>query len=346
MEIPSIFLNRVLSEVAKNGASSLHLSAGSAPMIRIDGKFSLMESEGILTSDLLKKIIDSFVEDKEKEILEEKREVVLVRILPGNLRFRINIFYQKDMPSISFNYIEGIIRHLANLNLPQQAKDFIRNDSGLLIVAGPNDSGRTSTIASFIEETNKDQKKYIITLEKPIEHPFINKQSMIEQRQVGRDVKTYKDGLLHCLEEDVDLVYINETNKEFNDILPIILELASGNCLVILELNAEDSVRAIERFLKSSSSEAVRHTLADVLIGVITQKLLQKVGGGMILAPEVLVVTSPVKSLIREGNIYKMEGVIQTSRGEGMISMRKSIETLVSEDRVSRDELNKLREDK
>lgn len=347
MEVPSIFLNRILAEAAKKGASSLHFSVGSQPVARIDDKLIPMEKEGILTSELLGKIIDSFISEEEAKKLKEEKEIVVVKTFAGDFRFRVNIFYQKNLPTLSFNYIPTVIRSLEDLKLPAALKEKINLNSGLLIVAGPNDSGKTGTAAAFIEDINKKENKYIITLEDPIEYLFINKKSLIEQRQIGRDVNSYAAGLKHCLDEDVDLVFIDEIKKEFTAALPLILQLAAGNSLVVLEMNAANSIRVIEKILDAAkqtiSPEAARFSLADVLIGIVTQKLIPRLGGGLVLASEILIVNPAIKSLIREGKIYQIESIIQTSREEGMISLEKAVEELVRKGEVSPEEVRKIK---
>lgn len=339
-------MNKILSDSAKKGASSLHLSVGSAPIARIKGKIVLMEEEGIMQTDTINQIINSFLEKDELAELEKNRELITVKVFGSSFRFRVNIFYQKNLPSLSFNYVSGVIRNLEDYKFPQQFKDLINFDSGLLIVAGSNDSGKTSTAAALIEEINKNKRKYIITIEKPIEYMFINKKSIIEQRQVGKDTLSYGLGIDHCLEEDVDLVYISEPKKEFKDIILNILELAAGNSLVILEMNADNSIWVIEKIINMASgkisAEAVRYSLADVLIGVAVQKLIPSVGGGLALAFETLVSNSATKSLIREGRIYQLESIIQTSRGEGMVSMKKSVDDLIKSGEIQPEEGKRL----
>ncbi len=343
MEIPSIFLNRILSEVAKKNASDLHLSVGSLPMVRINDQLVAMEGEQIVTSETLNKIISSVISQEEAVKLKEDREIILVKEFAGSFRFRINIFYQKDLPTMSFHYIPGSLKTLADLQVPKIFQDFFKLNSGLIIIAGSNNSGKTTTAAAFMEEVNRISSKYIITIEDPIEYLFVNKKSIIEQRQVGRDVKSVTAGIDYCLVEDVDLVYIDEIKKEFSSAVPLILELAAGNCLVVMEMNADSSIRAIEKILGSGeaklSNEAVRYSLADVLAGVVVQKLVSG-RHGVNLAAEVLVVNSAVKSLIREGKIYQIESVMQTFRNEGMISMDKALEELVASGKVKQGDIN------
>lgn len=344
MEIPSIFLNRILSEVAKKGASDLHLSVGSLPMIRINDQLTPMEGEQIITTETLNKIIESIITQEEAPKLKENREIVIVKEFAGSFRFRINIFYQKDLPTLSFHYIPGTLKTLDNLKVPKVIYEFLKLDTGLIIIAGSYNSGKSTTAAAFVEEVNKTMSKYIITIEDPIEHLFVNKKSIIEQRQVGRDVKSITAGIDYCLNEDVDLVYIGEIKREFASAMPLILELAAGNCLVVMEMNADSSVRLIEKTLGSMgtklSIEAVRYSVADVLVGIIVQKLFSRYGGGSAVAAEVLLVNPAVKSLIREGKIYQLESAMQTFRQEGMISMDKAIEELIASGEVRQEDIS------
>ena len=179
-----------------------------------------------------------------------------------------------------------------------------------------------------------------------IERFFVNKKSIIDQRQVGDDVNSYVDGLKHCLEEDVDFVCIDEINDGFDEALPYILELASGNCLVIVEINGESSIRVLEKILntkcKNLSQESLRFLLADTLLGIIVQKLIPNQSGELSLALEILMSSFAVKSLIREGKIYQLESIIQNSSEEGTISMEKSIKELVLSGKVNPEEATNI----
>lgn len=342
MEVPSIFLNKILTEAAKKNSIDLHLAIGALPMMRIDSVLVPMENENIVSADLLEKIVSAIMDPAESERFAVEREITLVKDIGGNFRFRINICYQKNQPSLSFHYISDKIKDLSALELPKEIKEFIKQKSGLLVVAGTYGSGKTATASSFIEEFNKQGKRHIITIEDPVETIFIGKQSIIEQRQVGRDVKSLVKGLDYCLSEDVDMVFIGNTREDLSPGMPSILELAAGNCLVILEMNLDTSIKAVEKIVnlsgKELTSESARYGLADVLFGVVAQKLLPKIGGGMAMAYEILLANSAVKSLLREGKIYQLENVIQISRRDGMISMDKCIEELVNEGKINRQE--------
>lgn len=344
MEVPSIFLNRILSEMAQKNGSDLHLAVGSPPMIRLDGQFIPLTGQEMVVSEVINKITETFLSPDEIVKLKEAKGITLVKNI-SNFRFRINVFYQKGLLALSFHYIPGVIKSFNELGLPEVCHGFLQAGSGLLIIAGAYNSGKTTTAASLIEELNKTKALNIVTIEDPIEYLFISKTSLVTQRQVGADVNTAVEALDYCLSEDVDAVYVNEIkdNQFFNSALPKIFELASGNCLVIWEINADSSIRVLEKILAGQGlnlpPEAARYNLADILIGVLTQKLVKRRGGGLILANEVLLNSAAVKSLIREGKIYQLESVIQTSRKEGMISLDKSLNNLIEAGEVRREDI-------
>lgn len=344
MEVPSILLNRILSEMAKKNGSDLHLSVGSVPMMRISGKFSPMEGQEIITSEVMSKIVETFLDQDEIAKLKEAKGIISVKNV-ANFRFRVNVFYEKGLLAVSFHYIPSIIKNFHELGLPEARNNFLKAESGLLIIAGTYNSGKTTTAVSFIEEINKTETKNIVTIENPIEYLFMSKKSLITQRQIGSDVSNLSEALDYCLSEDLDVIYINEIKdgEDFGQALVKIFELASGNCLVVLEINADSTERVLEKVLSGLSNqmteEAARYNLADILVGVLVQKLVDRRGGGLIMASEILLNNSAAKSLIREGKIYQLESVMQTSRKEGMISMEKSLSNLIEAGEVRREDI-------
>ena len=345
MEIPSIFLNRILAKTAKDKASTMILTVGSLPAFRVDNHLHIMEDESMLTVEIIEKLIGFILDADEKKLLADEKEVVVVKIFGGDFRFRVNVFYQKGLPALSFHYIPAVPKKLTDLRFPEILNNLIMCRSGLIIIAGSKFSGKTTIAASIIEEVNINKRRHIATIEDPIEYLFVNKRSIIEQRQVGRDVKSVVKGLHHCLEEDVDIVYLGEIRKELAEVLPLIFELASGNSLVVLEINSNSAVRTVEKILNSfdnNQTESARYNLADVLVGITVHKLVNRVGGGIILVSEVLLANAAVKSLIREGKIYQLESVMQTSRREGMISMDKAIEELIEAGEIKPEEAGQV----
>lgn len=347
MEVPSIFLNRILSETAQKAGSDLHLAAGSPPMARINGQFSPLSGCDMVSSEMINKVAESFLSQDDILKLKESKSAVFVKNF-SNFRFRANVFYQKGLLSISFHYIPAVIKNFSDLGIGEAREDFLKQTAGLLIIAGTYNSGKTTTAASLIEELNKTKTLNIATVEDPIEYLFVSKKSLITQRQIGSDANTVSDALDDCLSEDVDVVYINEIKDEnaLNAAMPKIFDLAAGNCLVILEINADSVERVLEKILAGISEhmipESARYNLADILIGVLVQKLVNRRGGGFVLANEILINNSAAKSLIREGKIRQLENVMQISRKQGMITMEKSVENLFNTGAASRPEKNNI----
>jgi len=334
VEVPSIFLNRILSETARKKAMSLHLTVGSQPIWRLSAQLSAMPDTDIITSDLVVKLLGVILTEEELAEFSKKKELVVVKKIADAFRFRINLFYQKKLPAITFYYIPDTIETFANLNLPPIINDLVKYKNGLCIIAGSYGSGKTTTVASMIEAINRTEKRRVVTLENPVEYSFVSKQSIVEQRQVGVDTESFLTGLRYCLEEDVDLIYVGDAREDLDKAASVILELAAGNAMVIAEVTAGNVVKVIERLMVGAvasgmSEEVARHAIADVLSAVLVLKLLPRRGGGLIPAAEVLIGTPAIKSLIREGKFYQVDSAIQTSRKDGMINMERAVEDLV-----------------
>ena len=342
METSSAYLNKILSQAAKKNAILLHLTVGSKPQMKIGSQY-VNADDSIVETETLEKIIEQVLTEKEMEKLQSGRELVTVKEIDKNLRFRINIYYQRSLPAITFYYVSDQVRSLQSLNFPPAIANFADAPSGLLIIAGNFGSGKTQTAASFIEEINKSQGKHIVTIEESIDRLFVSKESIVEQRQVGQDAPSFTDAIKYCLKEDLDLVFVNGAKEELDKCLIPIIELASGNSKVILEMNADSSVEIIDRLAnilsKGLSPESSRYTLADNLFGIIVQKIIYGRGGEAFMAAEILIADPVVKSYIREGKFQQIESVIQTSKKEGMISMEKAINNLIQKGKISQQDL-------
>ncbi|MFA6393925.1 MAG: ATPase, T2SS/T4P/T4SS family [Patescibacteria group bacterium] len=342
METPQSYLYKILSAAIKKNAILVHFSVGNRPQVKIGASYQPID-DAILEKEMAEKILNDILSDEEREQLGKDREIVAVKELEKNLRFRINIYFERNFPAFSFYHISGSNRELADCDFPESVTAFTSISSGLLVIAGSLGSGKTSTAFSFIEEINKNQAKHIVTIEETIDRVLAARGSIVEQRQVGRDAVSFRDAIKYCLKEDVDLVYINGIKDELDVCLISIMELASGNSRVILELNADSSVEIIARLVnilsKSLSAESSRYILADDLFGVIVQKLIYGRSGEPNMAAEILLANSVVKSYIREGKFQQIESVIQTSRREGMISMEKAVDELVRKGKIRKEDL-------
>ena len=342
MEPLSMYLTRVLSQIGKRQASGLHLTVGNYPVLRINGQFESLSDEKMTDKQLLDEIIQNFLDPVQQGTLKEKKSLVTVLQFSGNMRYKLSAFYQKNMPSLTFHYIPENATPLSEYDFPPSILNFLNARSGLLVIAGHYGSGRTRTSASFIEEFNNQKNKRIVTLEDPIEHIFISKKCIIEQREIGTDVENIEQGLDYCLKEDVDLVYLPESRDLMSRGLGMAMEIASGNALVIMEMNAQSSVGVMETLLhhleRFFPHGSCYHIFSEVLYAIIVQRLLPRRGGGMVIAKEIAVANTAIKSFIREGKLNQIESVIMTSRQDGMLYMPKVLSELVETGEVRQED--------
>ncbi len=332
-------LRNILIEAVKQQAADIHFSVGSVPFFRVYGRIANADNWPVVTSDFTQSITDTLLEESQKKYLQDHRELIITHDFDKGLRFKISIFYQKEVLSISMRYVPLQVPTLDSLKLNPLLREWVKLPKGLLIVSGPFGSGRSTTAAALIEYINQTRKEYIITIEDPIEYLFTNKESVIEQRQVGRDTHSFNEALAYFQEEDGDILFLEDMHDPAT--IPPLLEIARGSALAITTISADSASKTIARILDGFTSldqERVRNLLSSALKGIVCQKLLPRVGGGMIAVQEVLVISDAVRASISSGNISQIDNIIQTSRQEGMISFEQSLAQLVSQRLVSLDD--------
>ncbi|MFH1598492.1 MAG: PilT/PilU family type 4a pilus ATPase [Patescibacteria group bacterium] len=342
-----VVINRILTRTAEYKASDLHLSIGNPPIVRVDGKLKALQGEKILTPDFIAQVAYSFLSEEQREILESEKEIVLTYAFQNKARFKINIFYQKGYLNISLRLIPDQIPDLKSLNLPENVNQFAMLTRGLVLVTGPFGSGRTTTAFSLVNEINKTRAEHIVTIEKPIEYLIVNDKSIVEQREVGRDTKSFEQALGLTLKEDVNVVLVSEMDKP--SVISTALGVADSGRLVIGLMNTDSVVKTIERIIESFSADeqiGIRGKLADNLQGVLTQRLIPKVGGGRVAVAEVLMPSPAVGTVIKDGAISQLNNILQTSREEGMISLDHSLAELVKSGEIAQEDALKYASDK
>lgn len=335
----TIIFNKLLNTVVERRASDLHLTIGTPPALRIEGELIILEDQEILTPDFIKGIINSFLTSEQKEELEKNKQLVIAHSFDQKLRFKISIYYQKGFLGAVFRYVSPVIKNFLDLGLPKSIEKFLSLKKGLVIISGPFDSGKTTTLISIIETINRTTKKNIFTLEKPIEYIFINDKSIIEQREVGKDVNSFIEGLDLINNEDVDIVSVSHATNE--KIFSKIFELVEGGRLVFVILEAEQAFQTIEKiinFFPSSEKEKIQEILTNNLAGVINQKLITSLKKKRALAYEILFANLSIKNIIKEGKLKQINSILQISQAEGMISMDKCLAQLVRSAEISLDE--------
>lgn len=334
-----IVLDKILSTGAEYKASDFHLSVGNPPILRVDGKLVPLVNEPVVTPDFMKSIVDSILDESQKKTLNEQKEIVLAYTMPNKSRFKISLFFQKGYLAASLRLINQKIKSIKELGLPGIIEEFTRLEKGLVIVTGPFGSGRTSTLAALINEINRTRAEHIITIEKPIEYVYTNNKSIIEQREVGKDTNSFSQALNTASHEDVDVIYVSE--METAEVAEAALNAAESSRLVITAMNTDSVLRTIEKiiaFFPEEREEQARIQLAGVIAGIVSQRLLPRVGGGRIAVAEIMIPNEAVRAVIREGAVYQINNILQTSREEGMIPLDHSLAELVKTGEILMDE--------
>lgn len=325
MNVEPFFLAAV-----QQGASDLHLVGGEKPTVRIGGTLGSLD-EDVLDNAELKQGIFALLSEKQQERYEQSHELD-VAISIGGGRFRINLHQQRGMIGLAARYIPRDIPTPQVLRFEQallKAKDL---RDGLVLVVGPTGSGKSTTLASLIEQINLNEKRHIITVEDPIEFLFEDKQSLIEQREIGTDSHSFAEALKHILRQDPDVILVGEM-RDAESIATVLTAAETGH-LVFSTLHTARAAEAVERIVDVFEGDKQRQILtqlASVLRIVVAQDLYEKKGGGLVAAREIFVNTPASANLIRQNNISQINSVIQTGAEEGMVPMDRSIEALISE---------------
>lgn len=319
----NITLKRLLALTAERQASDLLLVVGNKPVLRADGVLTTLDDEEVITEDFLEEVVDNILSDEQKKILAEEKEIIFSYNFVDQNRFRVDINRQRDLLTITFHYIPSIVKRLSDLGFPKEVQSLAEKSSGLVLIGGEQGSGKTTTLAAFIETINHSQAKHILSLEQPIEYSLISYKSIIEQQEIGRDVKDWLSAL-QIEEQSVDVLVLSKIVN--GEVFKRILELAQSGILVFAAVDARDTEYLIQSLLNKIDVKDINFyakIFSEVFQGAIIQKLLPRVGGGRVLALEVTFATPPFAGIIREQKFEQIPNMIQTSRADGMILMDK-----------------------
>lgn len=330
----------LLTKAHYKEASDVHLVAGSSPVFRVDGKL-MPEKEDRLMPDDTMEMARAILTDKLWDQLQEVREVDLSYGIPGVSRFRVNIFYQRSAISLAFRVIPRDIPTIDSLGIPQRLKDLVKKPHGLILVTGPTGSGKSTSLASMIDYMNHEMNRHIITLEDPIEYLHSHNKCIIEQREVGSDTMSFKDGLRASLRQDPDVILVGEL-RDLDTIQTAITAAETGH-LVLGTLHTQDTTGTIDRIIDVfpvHQKNQIRTMLANVLIGVMSQRLFPTLNiKGRVAATELLINNPAIKNLIRNEKMHQIPNVLQTSKDQGMHTMEMDMRQLIAEKRISELEL-------
>ena len=324
-------VNNLLMRVLERGASDLHLTAGKPPTLRIDSNLTELKDFEVLSGNAIASLIDVLLgsEDKRKQFKED-RELDLSFSFKDNVRFRVNVYYQKGYPAAALRLIPNKIKTVEELGLPPQIKSFVNFAQGLVLIVGPTGHGKSTTLASLIDLINHSRAENIVTVEDPIEYIYTADRCIINQREVGMDTKSFGRALRSVLREDADVVLVGEM-RDLESIATTITIAETGH-LVFATLHTNNAAQTIDRIIDvfpAYQQNQIRSQLANILVGVMSQRLLPKIGGGRMPAMEIMITNNAVANVIREGKTYELPNIIHTSASSGMVSLDKSLADLV-----------------
>lgn len=328
-------INDLLKISVKKKASDIYIIANTKPIIRVDGKLSEVAGVKKLTAKEAKDLVFSVLNKKEQADFKSLKDVDISYEVSGVSRFRINLHWEKGNPALSARVIARDIPTMEEILMPEAAYNFTRREGGLIIITSPTGNGKSTTMAAMVGLINKEKRNHIITLEDPIEFLYKNDQSILEQRELGKDFNTFQDGLKHVLRQDPDVIMVGEM-RDLESIAST-LTLAETGHLVFATLHTPSASQTIDRIIDvfpPHQQNQIRLQLSTTLAGIISQKLLPKKEGGRIVAREVLINNSAIANLIREQKTHQIENVVATSLKEGMSTMEQDIKRLFKEELI------------
>ena len=333
-------LYELLQLMAERGASDLHITTGSPPQLRINGKLTPIGSTALAASDT-KQMCYSILTEAQKHRFEEENELDLSFGVKGLSRFRANIFVQRGAVSGAIRSIPFQLKSFEELGLPPVARDLVKKPRGLILVTGPTGSGKSTTLASMIDKINSERQEHIVTIEDPIEFVHNHKMCVVNQREVHADTQSFKNALKYILRQDPDVVLIGEMRDL--ETIEAALTISETGHLTFATLHTNSSVQTINRIVDvfpPHQQPQIRAQLSFVLEGVISQQLLpRKDGTGRVLALEVMIPNPAIRNLIREDKIHQIYSIMQTGQSKfGMQTMNQSLYDLFTRGLITKDE--------
>ena len=318
----------LLARARDAGASDLHLAAGEIPMLRVDGELCRMDLPNLVPASLTDSLAP-LLDDRQRQQWAQGDELDLALELPSLGRFRLNLFRQLNGPAATLRLIPSRIATLDQLDLEELFLAVAQCMDGLILIGGPTGSGKSSTLATLIDQLNRQRSAHIITLEDPVEVIHSSQRSLVNQREIGRHCRDFSQGLRSALRQDPDVIMIGELRDL--ETIRLALRAAETGHLVLATVHTRSAAGSIDRLVEVFAAEEkplVRAMLAESLRLVVAQVLVKRVGGGRVAAREVLVATPAVRNLIREGRMAQLCSVMQTGAAEGMLTMEGAMQRL------------------
>lgn len=331
-------MKKLLDEAVDKKASDLHIAVGVPPVIRVDGRLMPATGETMLSAADAKKLTQSIMTPAQLERLNTRRELDF-SFGYRSVRLRANVFFERGNLSTALRLIPKQVMSLADLNLPTILEKFTLPTQGLVLVTGPTGHGKSTTVAGLIKHINDTRRTHIITIEDPIEYLFEHNKSIIQQREVGSDTLSFSRALRSALREDPNIVVLGEMRDL--ETIEAALTVAETGHLVFATLHTNNAAQTTDRIIDvfpPHQQPQVRTQLANVLVSIMSQRLLPRISGGRIAAVEILVANAAIRNMIREAKTHQLNNLIQISAADGMISLDKVLAELVSKGEVTIDD--------
>ncbi len=329
----------LLDQVIKKKASDLHIQVGLPPMLRIDGSLTPVTGADALDEEAIEALIFSILDEDQKQILLKDKEFDFSFAYGDLGRFRVNAFHERGNMAAALRLIPSEILSVEQLGLPAIVNKFASYARGLVLFTGPTGSGKSTSMAALIHKINMEQSKHIITIEDPIEYTHKSRKSVLVQREVHYDTYSFSAALRSVLREDPDVVLLGEM-RDLETIASAITIAETGH-LVFATLHTNSAAQSIDRMIDvfpPHQQPQIRAQLSNILMAIVSQRLVPSIGGGRVAAAEILVATPAVRNIIREGKSHQLEAVIQTGAEYGMQSMDKQLVNLIHAGTISYEE--------
>lgn len=329
----------LLEEVVRKNASDLHIQVGLPPMIRVDGSLIPATGTDVLDEATVERLIFAILDEDQKQVLLKDKEFDFSFAFGTMGRFRVNAFHERGNLAAALRLIPSDIRSITELGMPSIVQKFADYPRGLVLVTGPTGSGKSTTLAAIIDKINTERSDHIITIEDPIEYTHKSKKSVIVQREIHYDTYSFSAALRSSLRQDPDVVLIGEM-RDLETISAAITIAETGH-LVFATLHTNSAAQSIDRMIDvfpPHQQPQIRAQLSNILMAICSQRLVPSIGGGRVVAAEVLIANSAVRNIIREGKSHQLDAVIQTGADQGMQTMDRTLAGLVQAGTVTFEE--------
>jgi twitching motility protein PilT len=332
-------IDELLERMVAQGASDLHITTGSEPAIRVNGRLQRLNDVARLSADDSQRLLYRILSTEQQKQLEIKRQIDLSYSIPGLARFRANVYFQRESLGAAFRLVPAELKTLDDLGLPQQLHELAKKPRGLVLVTGPTGSGKSTTLAAVIDEINRNRHDHIMTIEDPIEFLHRHKNCIVNQREIGPDAISFAEALRGALRQDPDVILLGEM-RDLETIATALTAAETGH-LVFATLHTQDAPSTVDRLIDvfpAAQQEQIRVQIASTLQAIVTQTLVPTIdGAGRVPAVEILYPDDAVRNLIRQAKVEQIYSIMQTGTQRGMQTLEQALVDLVARGKISQD---------